>query len=112
MTDLDARAENWERVCAAKTVCFRELADDGTVIGLQKDGYDERLVSNCSRDWIRIPTVIGMTMADTHVGDIVLAWRMRELVSAGVLEVRGTGHFGAEEVRRSSRGSRVVRLPR
>ena len=116
VTDFDARAQEWARVCAAERVCFRELADDGAVIGLPEDGYDERLISNCSSDWSLIPRVIGRTMGDTPVGDLLLAWRLRELVSAGVLEVRGEGPFGPGEVRLTSRSrrrrARVVRLPR
>jgi len=58
---------------------------------------------------VSVSRVIGKTMADTPVGDLLLAWRIRELIAARVLEARGEGPFGAAEVRRTPRAAIRVR---
>ena len=99
--DVPARAARWQALCKSTTSFFRDLTPHG-IVELGADAYDDRIAAACTRTWRTSPRVVGEILAELPVGDLVLAWRLRALVTRGVLEGRGHNPFGVAEVRLAS----------
>jgi hypothetical protein len=67
----------------------------GELVSVAATHFDRFLIAAASDDWIRSSHVVGVALAEsgeddyTQVGDLVLLWRVRALVKAGVFEARG-----------------------
>lgn len=85
-----ARAVLWERLRARPGAWFRELRSE-RVVHRAVDAYDRRLLNHCGGgEWVNPVRAIGHVLVEVApVGDIVLAWRVRELIRSGRLEGQG-----------------------
>lgn len=89
VSDVEGKARQWEQIRAHPDASFREL-DGDEFVHLPLDAYDAPLVAACRGAWRASMLVIGQVLAVTPTGDGALAWRLRELLTCGVLEGRGT----------------------
>ncbi len=96
-TELHARRATWRRLVSSRNVMFRELRE-AQVIELAADGYDERIMSLCA-EWTPTVDVVAQVLVDTPISDLVLAWRIRELVRGSQIEARGDGPYASAEIR-------------
>ncbi|MBI2392162.1 MAG: DUF1835 domain-containing protein [Deltaproteobacteria bacterium] len=94
VADVDARAAEWQRVRATPGDWFRVLEGE-RLVDVPVTSLDSELVNACSAEWTSPSRVIGTVLVDHPIGDRVLAWRVRELLRAGLIEGRGEGpHSG------------------
>jgi hypothetical protein len=86
--NVDARAQQWIALRRHRGDGFRELRR-GRVVQLAITAHDEDLIDACSRGWTSSTLVVARVLSHVPTGDVVLSWRVRELVAAGALEGRG-----------------------
>lgn len=75
---------------------------DGQLAGASYEHIDRILLDSASESWRPVQSVIGPTMAyvdGLFVSDLLAAWRLREHVAAGTLELRGDDFWKNGEVR-------------
>lgn len=86
-------AAEWERLRSAGEG-FRFLEDDRVVLR-PVNSLDAAILGACTGEWRSPWRAIAKVIADTATSDLVLAWRLRELIAAGAIEGRGEGtHAG------------------
>lgn len=93
-------AADWHRARVANDELRLWL--DGELSGTTYAHIDRVLLESASEHWRPVQSVIGPTMAYVEglfVSDLLAAWRLRELVAAGRLELRGDGLWSESEVR-------------
>lgn len=92
--------EDWQRALADNAELRLWL--DGQLSGTGYTHIDHILLDSVSTSWRPVQSVIGPTMAyvdGLFVSDLLAAWRLREQVAAGVLELRGDDFWKNAEVR-------------
>lgn len=86
-----------------KTHCVKELErlinedkmvrilKDDRVVSKEEEFYDELILSNASKSYLKAPRVIGGTMGKSKypVGDTFLDYRLRKLINKGELILKG-----------------------
>lgn len=75
---------------------------DGQLSGTGYAHIDRILLDSASESWRPVQSLIGPTMAyvdGLFVSDLLAAWRLREQVAAGVLQLRGDDFWKNAEVR-------------
>jgi hypothetical protein len=87
--DVPERADEWERQRAKAGDWQFELPDE-QLVRLPIEAYDAELVAACHETWTNSLRVIGTVLAAHPTNDLVLAWRLRELLDRGVLRGRGS----------------------
>ncbi len=102
VNDVAARAQRWEELRSKAGDWIRTL--DGEEIDHRPVmAYDADLLDACDDGhWTRSLLVLAKVIADNPTGTALMGWRIRELLSHGVLEGRGgENSLGLpEEVRR------------
>ncbi|WEJ71310.1 DUF1835 domain-containing protein [Pseudomonas sp. PSE14] len=99
-TERQCLGEDWQRVLAANAELRLWL--DGQLSSAGFDHIDRILLDSASDSWRPVQSVIGPTMAYVEglfVSDLLAAWRLRELVAAGRLALRGEDFWTNAEVR-------------
>lgn len=86
--DVEAHAADWHRLRTESHDGFRSLEGEHVVERPITD-LDAALIAACEGGWRRSLHVLGMVMADNAIGDVVLCWRVRELLREGAIEGRG-----------------------
>lgn len=101
--DVAGHASEWERLRSTAGDHFR-IHEGDRVVETPVTALDDVLVGACRAEWSSPWAIIGRVVWDHPVGDLVLAWRLRELVRIGRIAGRGRGkHPGLPaEVRRPS----------
>jgi len=92
--------EDWQRALADNAELRLWL--DGQLSGAGYEHIDRVLLDSASESWRPVQSVIGPTMAyvdGLFVSDLLAAWRLREQVAAGRLELRGEDLWKSGEVR-------------
>ncbi|MGC4009086.1 MAG: DUF3658 domain-containing protein [Pseudomonas sp.] len=93
-------AADWQRVLAENAELRLWL--DGQLSGAGYAHIDRILLDSASESWRPVQSLIGPTMAyvdGLFVSDLLAAWRLREQVAAGALELRGDDFWKNAEVR-------------
>lgn len=86
-----------------KTSCVKELErlinenkmvrilKDDKVISKEEDFYDELILSNTTKSFLKVPRVVGATMGKSKylVGDTFIDYRIRKLIDKGELSLIG-----------------------
>jgi hypothetical protein len=86
--DVVGRANEWERQRAEEGDWLRELQGE-EIVRLPMDAYDEALIAACQETWTDSIRAIARVLAEKPTSDLVLAWRIRELLDRGALIGRG-----------------------
>jgi len=104
----EARADycaRWQRL-RLENAAFRVIGPDLVPTSARIDYFDATLMSHVTQRWQKVARVVGETMVklsdgDTiHVGDLVLAARVRALAAAGRVESKGDlTRMGFSEIR-------------
>jgi hypothetical protein len=92
--------EEWRAALAANAPLRLWL--DGHLSSTGYEHIDRILLDSASDSWRPVQSVIGPTMAyvdGLFVSDLLAAWRLREQVAAGALELRGDDFWKNAEVR-------------
>nr|WP_294980384.1 DUF1835 domain-containing protein [uncultured Pseudomonas sp.] len=92
--------EDWRRALAENAELRLWL--DGQLSGAGYAHIDHVLLDSASESWRPAQSLIGPTMAyvdGLFVTDLLAAWRLREQVAAGALELRGDDLWNNAEVR-------------
>lgn len=93
-------AADWQRALAENAELRLWL--DGQLSGAGYAHIDRILLDSASEAWRPVQSLIGPTMAyvdGLFVSDLLAAWRLREQVAAGALELRGDDFWTNAEVR-------------
>ena len=99
-TERQHLGEDWQRAQAENAELRLWL--DGQLSGTGYAHIDRILLDSASDSWRPVQSLIGPTMAyvdGLFVSDLLAAWRLREQVAAGVLELRGEDLWKNAEVR-------------
>jgi len=99
--DVEARAEEWVELQRQSRDGFRDLRA-GRIVELPITAHDDALIDACSDGWTSSTLVVADVLSKEPRGDMVLAWRVRELIEEAKLEGRGdmTGLGLPNEIRR------------
>lgn len=67
------------------------ILEDGGILEVGEDYYDEDIIANCTFNFKRAARVIGSTMgrSDQYVGDTYIYYRMKRLIGEGRIIARG-----------------------
>jgi hypothetical protein len=93
--------EEWRRICGEETG-IRLLEGGKKLVRKGPDHYDADLLRYASPDWQKATRVISQFLVKNTetTGDGYLLWRIKSLIAAGRLEMRGTpGHMRDFDVR-------------
>lgn len=91
---------DWHRALAENAQLRLWL--DGQLTGAGYAHIDRILLDSASESWRPVQSLIGPTMAyvdGLFVSDLLAAWRLREQVAAGALQLRGDDFWSNAEVR-------------
>jgi hypothetical protein len=86
--NVNRRAERWAELQSRPLDTIRQLSG-WRVREHPITLRDHELCAQCGPKWISSTSAIGNILSNLPTGDYVLAWRVRELIAAGVLEGRG-----------------------
>ena len=98
--EAEALAARWEALVRENTP-LRTL-QNGKAVSVSADYYDEMILSNVPEEPTRAAIVIGRTLADLAVSDLLIYRRLRALIASGVVEcVQDGANYRELTVRRA-----------
>ena len=98
--EAEALAARWEALVRENTP-LRTL-QNGKAVSVSADYYDETILSNVPEEPTRAAIVIGRTLADLAVSDLLIYRRLRALIASGVVEcVQDGANYRELTVRRA-----------
>lgn len=82
-------AQEWERL--KKDQQLNRILQDGKIVSVKEDYYDESILENCTSEYKNAARVIGETMGqqESSIGDHYLFYRVHVLINQKVLEYQG-----------------------
>ncbi|MBR3867117.1 MAG: DUF1835 domain-containing protein, partial [Butyricicoccus sp.] len=100
-SEAEKLAARWETLVRENTP-LRTLTD-GKAVSVPADCYDETILSNVPEEPTRAALVIGRTLADLVVGDMLIYRRLRALIASGAVECVQDGANYRELIIRSAK---------
>ena len=84
--------DEWRRLRAEDTQL--RIVEGGNLRSVVPSYFDDLILNRCTDQWQKWSRVVGWTMVDAmdqghHAGDVLLLWRLRELVRIGQIECEG-----------------------
>jgi hypothetical protein len=87
--DVTARAQRWDELRARPGEWLRFLVGEN-IVHRPVTACDPELVRACAKEeWTKSMLVVGRVLAHNPTTDLLLYWRIRELLRAGTLEGQG-----------------------
>lgn len=89
-SEFEVDADEWKKYCQA-TGGVRLLEGGKKLKTEPETFYDAQLVALAAKDWVKASRLINnfLSQAKETTGDAYLLWRLKSLIHAGELEVRG-----------------------
>ena len=90
LSEFEIDPDEWTRLCQ-ENAGVRILEGGKKITGKEIDFYDKDLFGNLTPNWQKFSRLIHNTVNRMKVktGDVFLAWRLRELISEGKVELNG-----------------------
>jgi hypothetical protein len=99
LSEFEVDPDEWKKQCNENAM-VRFLEGGKKIIGKEVDFYDKDILTYVTGEPQKVWKLLGTTLNKMKVktGDVFLAWRIREMISAGKLETVGDWSKGWKEV--------------
>jgi hypothetical protein len=97
-SEFEIDPDEWKRICGENSM-VRILEGGKKIRGTEEDFYDEDILRNITGEWQKATRVLTNTLHRMKIktGDLFLMWRMKQLISAGKIQVMGEMEKGWKE---------------
>ena len=99
LSEFEVDPDEWKKQCN-ENATVRFLEGGKKIVGKEESFYDKDILAYVTAEPQKVWKLLGTTLNKMKVktGDVFLAWRIRELVNAGKLELVGEWSKGWKEV--------------
>ncbi|MBI2282578.1 MAG: DUF1835 domain-containing protein [Bacteroidetes bacterium] len=99
LSEFEVDPDEWKKICQENSL-VRFLEGGKKLVGKDVDFYDKDILVHVTKESQKLNKVLGNTLNKMKVktGDVFLVWRMREMATAGKLELAGDWNKGWKEI--------------
>ena len=99
LSEFEVDPDEWKKNCQENAM-VRFLEGGKKIIGKEVGYFDKDLLANITGEAQKLHKIIGNTLSKMKVktGDVFLVWRIRELATAGNVEIAGDWNKGWKEI--------------
>jgi hypothetical protein len=89
-SEFEVDPDEWKKICEENAL-VRMLEGGKKIAGKTETFYDSEITKNVTGEWQKAGRVLTNTLHRMKIktGDVFIMWRMKELITAGKLEVMG-----------------------
>jgi len=94
-SEFEVDPDEWKKICE-ENATVRMLEGGKKIAGKTETFYDSEITKNVTGEWQKAGRVLTNTLHRMKIktGDVFVMWRMKELISAGKIEVMGDMNKG------------------
>lgn len=94
-SEFEVDPDEWKKICDENAV-IRQLEGGKKIIGKDETFYDNEVLKNITGEWQKASRALMNTQNRMKIktGDLVIMWRMKQLISAGKIEAMGDVNKG------------------
>ncbi len=95
LSEFEVDPDEWKKICEENAI-VRILEGGKKIIGKDETFYDGEILKNVSAEWQKATRLLSNTLHRIKIktGDVLLMWRMKQLISQGKIEVLGNMEDG------------------
>ncbi len=99
LSEFEVDPDEWKKTCNEPSM-VRFLEGGKKLVGKEVDFYDKDILMNITKETFKLQKVLTNTLNKMKVktGDVFLVWRIREMATAGKLQVNGDWSKGWKEI--------------
>jgi Protein of unknown function len=94
-SEFEVDPDEWKKICE-ENATIRILEGGKKIAGKEESFYDNEVLKNITGEWQKAWRVLSNTLHRMKIktGDVFVMWRMKELITAGKIEVLGDVNKG------------------
>jgi hypothetical protein len=98
LSEFEIDPDEWKKI-SDENATVRILEGGKKIVAKEESFYDSELLKNITPEWQKATRVLSNTLHRMKIktGDVFLMWRMKQLISAGKIEVMGNAEGGWKE---------------
>lgn len=90
LSEFEIDPDEWTKLCQENAL-VRLLEGGKKIVGKETEYYDKDILPNITGNWQKMSRVLtnSLNRMKIKTGDVFLAWRIRELIASGKVELNG-----------------------
>src|SRR6187549_6210 len=98
LSEFEVDPDEWKKISEENAI-VRILEGGKKIVAKEDSFYDSEVLKNITPDWQKATRVLSNTLHRMKIktGDVFIMWRMKQLISAGKVEVMGNVDGGWKE---------------
>ncbi|SFQ43079.1 DUF1835 domain-containing protein [Parafilimonas terrae] len=99
ISEFELDGDEWKKLCSENGM-VRTLDGGKKIISREVSYYDDKIIAALTKDAQKLNKIFQtlFTKMKVHTGDAFLAWRMKELINDGKIELSGNWNNGWKEI--------------
>ena len=99
MSEFELDSDEWKKLCSENGI-VRTLDGGKKIFSKEVSYYDDKIIAALTKDAQKLNKIFQtlFTKMKVHTGDAFLAWRIKELINDGKIELNGNWNNGWKEI--------------
>jgi hypothetical protein len=99
LSEFELDGDEWKKLCSENGV-VRILEGGKKILSKEASHYDDKIIAAITKEPQKLHKIFQTLFGKmkVHTGDVFLAWRMKELISLGKIELMGNWDNGWKEI--------------